>query len=47
MVIKEERDLALRRQLSPVYTFYLHKHVIFLRIEAPNQPNALGPALGK
>src|SRR5436190_17279016 len=31
-------------QLSPVYTFYLHKHVILLRIEAPNQLNPLGPA---
>jgi len=36
--------LESRAQLSPVYTFYLHKHVILLRIEAPNQLNPLGPA---
>jgi len=46
-LVNDKRRVAILHcaaQLSPVYTFYLHKHVILLRIEAPNQLNPLGPA---
>ena len=47
MFLRFKRRVAIwlcAAQLSPVYTFYLHKHVILLRIEAPDQLNPLGPA---